>query len=121
MVIIDTDIGYDFDDALAIGLVLSSPEPKILGITAASGDTALCARWLDRLLCDIGRTDIPAAEGIEKHAPGQAAFTQARWAASAKMHATGNWRGIISTRFRGSSGAAICRLYVTHFRPRTGK
>jgi inosine-uridine nucleoside N-ribohydrolase len=80
LVIIDTDIGDDLDDALAVGLALASPELKILGITAAWGDTALRARLLDRLLCDVGRSDIPVAVGIEKHAPGQAAFTQARWA-----------------------------------------
>src|SRR5207237_5993241 len=88
MVIIDTDIGDDFDDASAVGLALSSPELSILGITSAWGDTALRAQLLDRLLCDTGRTDIPVAVGIEKHGPGQAAFTQARWAARqpAKRH-----------------------------------
>jgi inosine-uridine nucleoside N-ribohydrolase len=88
MVIIDTDIGDDLDDALAVGLALSSPELKILGITTAWGDTALRARLLDRLLCDAGRSDIAVAVGIEKHAPGQATFTQARWAARqpAKAH-----------------------------------
>jgi purine nucleosidase len=80
LVIIDTDIGDDIDDAFAVGLALSSPELKILGITSAWGDTALRARMLDRLLCETGRTDIPVAVGIEKHAPGQGAFSQAKWA-----------------------------------------
>jgi inosine-uridine nucleoside N-ribohydrolase len=80
LVIIDTDIGDDIDDVLAVGLALSSPELKILGITSAWGDTALRARLLDRLLCETGRTDIPVAVGIEKHGPGQGAFSQARWA-----------------------------------------
>jgi purine nucleosidase len=80
LVVIDTDIGDDIDDALAVGLALSSPELKILGITSAWGDTALRARLLDRLLCETGRTDIPAAVGIEKYSPGQATFSQARWA-----------------------------------------
>jgi inosine-uridine nucleoside N-ribohydrolase len=80
MVIIDTDIGDDIDDAFAAGLALASPELKILGITSAWGDTALRARLLDRLLCDTGRSDIPVAVGIEKHGPGQAAFSQSRWA-----------------------------------------
>ncbi len=80
LVIIDTDIGDDIDDVLAIGLALSSPELKILGITSAWGDTALRARMIDRLLCQTGRTDIPVAVGIEKHGPGQGAFSQARWA-----------------------------------------
>ncbi|MBI5264574.1 MAG: nucleoside hydrolase [Bradyrhizobium sp.] len=81
MVIIDTDIGDDFDDASAIGLALSSSELKIVGITTAWGDTVLRARLLDRLLCDTGRADIPVAVGIAKHGPGQAIFSQARWAA----------------------------------------
>src|ERR1700733_10566816 len=77
-VIIDTDIGDDIDDAFAVGLALSSPELKVLGITSAWGDTELRARLLDRLLCETGRADIPVAVGIEKHGPGQANFSQAR-------------------------------------------
>jgi inosine-uridine nucleoside N-ribohydrolase len=80
LVVIDTDIGDDIDDAFAVGLALSSPELHILGITSAWGDTKLRARLLDRLLCETGRTDIPVAVGIEKHGPGQATFSQARWA-----------------------------------------
>ncbi len=80
LVIIDTDIGDDIDDAFAVGLALSSPELKILGIASAWGDTALRARLLDRLLCETGRSDIPVAVGVEKHGPGQGAFSQAKWA-----------------------------------------
>jgi purine nucleosidase len=80
LVIIDTDIGDDIDDVLAVGLAFSSPELKILGITSAWGDTELRARMLDRLLCETGRADIPVAVGIEKHAPGQSGFWQAAWA-----------------------------------------
>jgi purine nucleosidase len=80
LVIIDTDIGDDIDDAFAVGLALSSTELKILGITSAWGDTSLRARLLDRLLCETGRTDIPVAVGIEKHAPGEGVFSQAKWA-----------------------------------------
>jgi len=80
LVIIDTDIGDDVDDAFAVSLALSSPELKILGITSGWGDTALRARLLDRLLCETGRSDIPVAVGIEKHAPGQGTFSQRSWA-----------------------------------------
>ena len=69
-VIIDTDIGDDIDDALAVGLALSSPELKILGITSAWGNTELRARLLDRLLSETGRSDIPVAVGIERHQQG---------------------------------------------------
>src|SRR5271155_1675277 len=79
-VIIDTDIGDDIDDVFAVGLALSSPELRILGITSAWGDTELRARLLDRLLCETGRSDIPVEGGIEKHGPGQGAFTRAAWA-----------------------------------------
>jgi inosine-uridine nucleoside N-ribohydrolase len=81
MVVIDTDIGDDISDALAIGLALASPELKIIGIIAAWGDTALRAKLINRLLCDTGRTGIAVAAGIAKHGPGEAAFTQARFAA----------------------------------------
>jgi purine nucleosidase len=35
---------------------------------------------LARLLQEVGRSDIPVAVGIEKHRPGDAIFSQARWA-----------------------------------------
>ncbi len=79
-IIIDTDIGDDVDDAFAVGLALQSPEFKIVGITSAWGDTKLRGRLLDRLLKEVGRSDIPVAVGIEKHRPGDAVFSQAQWA-----------------------------------------
>jgi len=86
LVIIDSDIGDDIDDAFAVALALSSPELKILGIESGWGDTRLRARLLDRLLCETGRSDIPVAVGIEKHAPGQGTFSQARWAERQSDH-----------------------------------
>jgi inosine-uridine nucleoside N-ribohydrolase len=38
-IILDTDIGTDVDDALALGLILSSPEAELLGVTTVHGDT----------------------------------------------------------------------------------
>ncbi len=38
-VIFDTDIGDDIDDAYALGLLLRSPEVKVLGVTTAFQDT----------------------------------------------------------------------------------
>lgn len=77
-VIVDTDIGDDIDDAFALALVLASPEFDVVGITTAWGDTRLRVRLVHRLLREIGRADIPVAEGIatESRTP----FTQARWA-----------------------------------------
>ena len=81
LVIIDTDIGDDVDDAFAVGLALQSPELKILGITTAWGNTPLRARLVARLLQETGRTDIPIAVGSEKYpAIGKLTFSQAKYA-----------------------------------------
>ncbi|MFZ0745949.1 MAG: nucleoside hydrolase [Terracidiphilus sp.] len=64
LVIIDTDIGDDIDDAFALALALRSPELKILGVTTAFGDTELRARLVDRYLAAVGRSDIPVAAGV---------------------------------------------------------
>lgn len=78
LVILDTDIGDDIDDAFALALALKSPELKILGITTAYGDTELRARLVDRYLGAVGRTDIPVARGVET--PHTNVFTQAAYA-----------------------------------------
>ena len=78
LVIIDTDIGDDIDDAFAVSLALQSPEFRILGITTAFGDTKLRARLAVRLLDAVGREDIPVVAGVET-AP-RTRFTQAQYA-----------------------------------------
>jgi inosine-uridine nucleoside N-ribohydrolase len=78
LVIIDTDIGDDIDDAFAVALALRSPELHILGITTAFGDTELRARLLDRYLGAVGRADIPVAAGVAT--PQNNVFTQAAYA-----------------------------------------
>ena len=77
-VIIDTDIGDDIDDAFAVALALRSPELQILGITTTFGDTENRARLLDRLLGEVGRSDIPVAAGMPT--PPRTAFTQLKYA-----------------------------------------
>jgi purine nucleosidase len=77
-VIIDTDIGDDIDDAFAIDLALSSPELHILGISAAWGDISLRARMLDRMTCEVGRTDIPIQTGPATKPT--TVFSQTPWA-----------------------------------------
>jgi purine nucleosidase len=63
LVILDTDIGDDIDDAFALALAMHSPELRILGVTTTFGDTELRARLLDRFLAAVGRRDIPVAAG----------------------------------------------------------
>lgn len=78
LVILDTDIGDDIDDAFALGLALRSPELKMLGITTTFGDTELRARLVDRYLAAVGRSDIPVAAGVAT--PHTNVFTQAAYA-----------------------------------------
>lgn len=63
LVVIDTDIGDDIDDAFALALALRSPELKILGVTTTFGNTELRARLVDRYLKAVGRSDIPVFAG----------------------------------------------------------
>lgn len=78
-IIIDTDIGDDIDDAFAVALALSSPELEVLGFSASFGDTPTRAKMLDRMLGELGRSDIPVAMGAEADV-NRNAFTQRRYA-----------------------------------------
>ena len=77
-VIFDTDIGDDIDDAYALGLLLRSPEVKVLGVTTAFQDTHLRARLAARFLESAGRKDVPVYEGPKT--TGKSHFTQTKWA-----------------------------------------
>lgn len=63
-IFIDTDIGDDIDDALALALALHSPELDIKGISTVFGDTQKRAHLAMHLLNSYGRNDIPVAAGI---------------------------------------------------------
>jgi inosine-uridine nucleoside N-ribohydrolase len=79
-ILIDTDIGDDIDDALAIALALNSPEVDLRGVTTVFGDVDTRTRLALKLLATYGRTDIPVATGRgaplmgppPTHAPNQA-------------------------------------------------
>jgi inosine-uridine nucleoside N-ribohydrolase len=78
-IIIDTDIGDDIDDAFALALAVSSPEFQLLGFSASFGDTPARAKMLDRMLGELGRSDIPVAQGVPANV-NLNAFTQRRYA-----------------------------------------
>ncbi len=64
-VLLDTDIGSDVDDALALGLLLACPDAlDLVAVTTVCGDTRLRARIAARLLGLAGRerTDVCAGE-----------------------------------------------------------
>jgi purine nucleosidase len=64
LVWIDTDIGDDIDDAFALGLILRSPELRVLGISTAFGDTETRARLVDRFLAAASESAIPVTAGV---------------------------------------------------------
>lgn len=78
LVIIDTDIGDDIDDAFALALALRSPEVKVLGISVDFGNTPMRARLVDRFLLETDCSDIPVAIGEKTTQPIR--FTQLNYA-----------------------------------------
>jgi purine nucleosidase len=61
--VLDTDIGTDVDDALALAFALRHPEIDLRAVTTVSGDTLRRARIARKLLLIAGRDDIEAAAG----------------------------------------------------------
>ena len=62
-VLIDTDIGDDIDDALALALALSSPELDVRGVTTVHGDAHSRALLVCRFLHAVGRDKRRADDG----------------------------------------------------------
>ncbi|KLD71785.1 nucleoside hydrolase [Xanthomonas pisi] len=83
LLVVSTDIGDDIDDAFALGLLLRSPQLRVLGIASAWGDTSLRVQLLQRLLQQAGRSDIALAVG--KRTTSTIPFSQARWAAKGQL------------------------------------
>ena len=75
-IVLDTDIGTDVDDALALALALASPELELVAITTVSGDTSLRARIAARLLALAGRADVPVHAGCEQPLAAGGGFAQ---------------------------------------------
>lgn len=65
-VILDTDIGTDVDDCVALALILASPELTLEGVTCVYGDVLLRARMVRKLLKLRGRTDVPVMAGMQR-------------------------------------------------------
>jgi purine nucleosidase len=61
--ILDTDIGTDVDDALALAFAVRCPDLDLRAVTTVSGDTTRRARIAKKLLMLAGRNDIEVAAG----------------------------------------------------------
>ena len=63
-VVLDTDIGSDVDDLLALTLLARAPEVRLIGVTTVYGDTVLRGR-IARWTCDrLDRPDITVIPGL---------------------------------------------------------
>jgi purine nucleosidase len=70
-IVLDTDMGSDVDDALALALALASPEIDLVAVTTVSREPLLRARIARKLLDLAGRRDVPVYAGCERaHSPG---------------------------------------------------
>jgi purine nucleosidase len=64
--ILDTDIGTDVDDCLALAFLLGSPEIELAGVTCVYGDVELRGRMVSRLLRLAGRDEVPFYLGVRE-------------------------------------------------------
>lgn len=64
-VLLDTDIGSDIDDAVALAYLLCQPRCELLGITTVSGEPGKRASIADAVCRAGGRSDMPIHAGAE--------------------------------------------------------
>src|SRR5690349_10019245 len=73
-IILDTDIGSDIDDAVALAYLLKQPRCELLGITCVTGDVGKRCACADFVCRAAGRVDIPihaGASSVLLTGPGQ--------------------------------------------------
>lgn len=72
-VLLDTDIGTDIDDAVALAYLLSQERCDLMGITTVTGEPQRRAEMASAMCRHVGRDDIPihsgSAQGITFHDP----------------------------------------------------
>jgi purine nucleosidase len=62
-ILLDTDIGGDIDDALALAYLLQQPECELLGVTTVGGEPERRAALASALCRSVGRGDVPIHVG----------------------------------------------------------
>jgi purine nucleosidase len=74
--LLDTDVGSNIDDALALAYLLRQPRCDLLGVTTVSGDVARRAACAEVLCREAGRDEVPVhcgSPGPLLIGPGQSA------------------------------------------------
>ena len=64
-ILLDTDIGSDIDDAVALAYLLAQPRCELLGITTVSGEPHRRAALARAVCVAAGREDVPVHVGLE--------------------------------------------------------
>lgn len=64
-ILLDTDIGSDIDDAVALSYLLNQPACELVGITTVSGEPHKRASLADAICRAAGRDNIPIHAGVE--------------------------------------------------------
>lgn len=91
-VLLDTDIGSDIDDALALSYLLTEPRCELMGVTTVTGEPHKRAQMAHHLCSVAGKDEIPVFPGAalpmhgkqhQPYAPQAAALTD--WAMSKKF------------------------------------
>ncbi len=62
-VILDTDIGSDIDDAVALAYLLQQPDCELVGVTTVSGEPRARAEMASAMCRHVGRDDVPIRVG----------------------------------------------------------
>jgi purine nucleosidase len=65
-IILDTDIGSDIDDALALAYLLAQPRCELVGITTVSGDVGRRCAIADYVCRAVRRGDVPIHAGASR-------------------------------------------------------
>lgn len=70
-VVLDTDLGSDVDDLLALIMLANEPRADLVGVTTVYGDVVLRARLACHVLRLMGRAEVPVHAGTGQPQSGQ--------------------------------------------------
>jgi inosine-uridine nucleoside N-ribohydrolase len=65
-VLLDTDIGTDIDDALALAYLLCQPRCELVGVTTVTGEAHLRAEMVSAVCRHVGRGEVPVHAGCDR-------------------------------------------------------
>ena len=85
-VLLDTDIGTDIDDALALAYLLCQERCELMGVTTVTGQPNLRAELASAICRHVGRDDVPIHAGCP-----QAILVDMRQKAAQQAEALGDW------------------------------